>query len=258
MDTIVAALTEQHEALDALIAGLDQDGWMTPSECPGWTLADVVLHLAQTDELAIASVEGRFAEELAELARGVAAALPGDRPNASVDEGVERLVASQRNVPGAQIGERWRTRAAELRDRLRDCDPHARLTWITGEVAARTLATTRLAEAWIHTTDVSIPLGSPPVAEERLWHIARLAWRTLPYAFAMGDRTLSGPVAFLLRGPGGASWDFVPEEPAVTTISGDALELCLVAGRRAAPHETGLRGEGPDADAVLELVRTYA
>jgi hypothetical protein len=41
-------------------------------------------------------------------------------------------------------------------------------------------------------------------------------------------------------------------------IRGDALDLCLVAGRRRAPSETGLVAEGPDADGVLELVRTYA
>jgi hypothetical protein len=41
-------------------------------------------------------------------------------------------------------------------------------------------------------------------------------------------------------------------------IRGDVLDLCLVAGRRRAPAETGLVSEGPDAEAVLALVRTYA
>jgi hypothetical protein len=36
------------------------------------------------------------------------------------------------------------------------------------------------------------------------------------------------------------------------------VELCLVAARRADPLDTGLRSQGPDAGAVLELVRTYA
>jgi hypothetical protein len=34
--------------------------------------------------------------------------------------------------------------------------------------------------------------------------------------------------------------------------------LCAVAARRVAPSATSLVGEGPDADAVLALVRTYA
>ena len=47
------------------------------------------------------------------------------------------------------------------------------------------------------------------------------------------------------------------DEPA-TTIEGLGAELCAVAARRVAPSDTSLRGTGPDARAVLELVRTYA
>ena len=48
-----------------------------------------------------------------------------------------------------------------------------------------------------------------------------------------------------------------PEEPR-TVVRGDALDLCLVAARRRDPATTSLRATGPDAAAVLELVRTYA
>ena len=78
------------------------------------------------------------------------------------------------------------------------------------------------------------------------------------YAFARAGSRLSGPVAFELRGPDGASWSFVPDAPAATVIRGDGVELCLVAGRRLPAAASSLSGEGPDAAAVLELVRTYA
>ncbi len=39
---------------------------------------------------------------------------------------------------------------------------------------------------------------------------------------------------------------------------GNAVDLCLVAARRARPAETSLHGTGPDAAAVFERVRTYA
>jgi hypothetical protein len=61
-----------------------------------------------------------------------------------------------------------------------------------------------------------------------------------------------------LLGPTGDRWDFIPDDPPLTTIRGDGADLCLVAARRVEPNETALTGEGPDADAVLELVRTYA
>ena len=120
------------------------------------------------------------------------------------------------------------------------------------------LASTRLAECWIHTGDVADALGVALVPSERLRHIARLAWRTLPYAFRRDGRELHGPVAFELRSPAGERWDFVPDEPPATVIRGDAFELCQVAARRVDPIETNLQRTGPDADAVLATVRTYA
>ena len=60
------------------------------------------------------------------------------------------------------------------------------------------------------------------------------------------------------RGPTGTEWRFTPDQPLRTTISGDGVELCLVAARRVDPGQTSLTGDGPDATAVLELVRTYA
>lgn len=44
---------------------------------------------------------------------------------------------------------------------------------------------------------------------------------------------------------------------AAAVIEGSGTELCLVAARRVAAGATGLTGRGPDAAAVLELVRTY-
>lgn len=251
MDSILVALAEQHAELDDLLAGLDDHGWGRPSRCDGWSVADVVLHLAQTDAMAVASLEGRFAEDAAERAGGF--------PGGSVDEGVEWMVTRERGTPGPVVGERWRSTAADLRARFEAADLHQRVLWVTGQLSARTLATTRLAETWIHTGDVAPALGRTLPATDRLRHIARLAWRTLPYAFSLAGRPLTGPVAFELRGPGGDEWAFLPEDgTAVTTITGDAAELCLVAARRVAPTDTALVGDGPDAAVVLELVRTYA
>ena len=52
--------------------------------------------------------------------------------------------------------------------------------------------------------------------------------------------------------------DFAPGEPAPTVVSGAAAELCEVAARRIDAAGTSLTARGPDAAAVLVLVRTYA
>jgi uncharacterized protein (TIGR03084 family) len=250
-EPVLAALRAQHDEMAATLAGLDAEAWAAPTPCEGWDVADVVLHLAQSDELALASLQGRFADALDELTRGLAAA--------TVDEGVDAMVRAQRGQPHEAIRKRWEDGAAALRDALAGCDLSTPVTWVAGLLTARTLATTRLAEAWIHGVDIATAVGIELAPTDRLRHIARLAWRTLPYAFANAGRELSAPVAFELTGPGGDVWTFAPDDgDAATVIRGDALDLCRVAGRRADPATTSLHGDGPDADAVLELVRTYA
>jgi uncharacterized protein (TIGR03084 family) len=247
----ITALTEQQAELSDLLAPLDDEDWSRPSRCEGWSLADVVLHLAQTNEMAIGSAQGRFTEALATLTEGVQAA-------GNVDDGADLMVRHQRGAPPSEVRARWQQSADGLRAALDEADPHQRVDWVAGQLTARTLTVTRLAETWIHTGDVAEALDVEPAPAERLRHIARLAWRTLPYAFSRAERALTGPVAFELVGPSGTAWTFVPDDEPVTTIRGDGVELCLVAARRVDPAETGLSGEGPDADAVLELVRTYA
>lgn len=252
MQEIVGALTEQHRELEELLAPLPVDGWATPTpRCPGWTVSDVVLHLSQTDEMALGSATGQLSGALARLTDGIAAA-------GSVDEGADAMVAAERGGSPAELLERWRTGAAALRETLGAIDPSRRVQWVVGDLAARTLATTRLAEGWIHTGDVLTALDRTVVATPRIRHIARLAWRTLPYALASAGRSLHGTVRFDLVGADGESWVFAPDEPAATTITGSALDLCQVAGQRAIAADTDLSGTGPDADAVLALVRTFA
>jgi uncharacterized protein (TIGR03084 family) len=145
-----------------------------------------------------------------------------------------------------------------MRAAFQAADPRARVTWVTNQLSVHTLAATRLSECWIHTDDIACALGVRLEPTDRLYHIARLAWRTLPYAFERAALTLSGPVALDLVGPRGEPWRFDPDEPALTTIRGPAVEFCEVAARRADATDTDLVGSGPDAEAVLRLVRTYA
>lgn len=252
MDAIVDALAEQNAELGAYLDGRSEDEAHRPSACAGWTVSDVVLHLAQTNEFALASVEHRFPEATGEFGQ------LANNETDNVDVVAEWSVAQERDQPWEKVHERWQQSVASLQDAFRAADPSARVQWVAGDMAARTLATTRLAETWIHTGDVAGAFGATEAPTDRLRHIARLAWRTLPYAFARADRELAGPVSFELVGPAGDRWDFVPEAAPFTVVRGDAHELCMVAARRVAPENTALKGDGPDAKAVLELVRTYA
>src|SRR5689334_3491606 len=48
-ETVVAALTAEWAALDALLDGLPPGGWTRPTCRPGWRVTDVVAHLIGTE-----------------------------------------------------------------------------------------------------------------------------------------------------------------------------------------------------------------
>ena len=252
MDDILIALAAQHADLARIVDGCTGDDWGRATRCEGWDVAAVLLHLAQTDEVATQSAHG----ELDQFAGGFIGR--GVSQTITVDDAAAAQVELERAAGGDAIRTRWHDASQAMRTAFAAGDPHRRVTWVSGQLSLHTLATTRLSEAWIHTDDIGSALGLELAPTDRLRHIARLAWRTLPYAFERADRKLHGPVALDLTGPNGEQWRFDPDEPARTTIKGSASEFCEVAARRLPPDATKLQGSGPDADAVLELVRTYA
>jgi uncharacterized protein (TIGR03084 family) len=252
VDDILRALDAQHLELAELVDARTDGDWELPTRCEGWDVAAVLLHLAATDEFATASAR----DDLDRFEDGFL----GSRATQtiSVDDAAAAQVDAERDSGGDAIRRRWHAASREMRAAFEVGDPHQRVTWVSGQLSLQTLATTRLSECWIHTGDIASALGVELPPTDRLQHIARLAWRTLPYAFERADTTLHGPVALDLVGPNGERWRFDPDEPALTTVRGSAVEFCDVAARRVEAHATELVGTGPDAAEVLRLVRTYA
>ncbi len=250
MNDVVDALRSQLDELDTLLQGADEHDLARPSPCAGWSVSDVVLHLAQTNEIATASVRGEW-----DAAVGMWSGLDD---GVTVDDVVGDAVDRLRGQSGVDTVAWWRRTAANMVTAFEACHPSARVRWVVGEMAAKTLATTRLSETWVHTLDVAEGLGRPIVPTARLWHIARLVHRTIPYAFTRGGIDDPGPVRFALDAPdGGDRWSFGPTD-APTIVSGPAFDLCLVAGQRADASETSLTATGRAGSDVLRLMRTFA
>ncbi len=248
---VVEALEAQQAELAGYVAGASAEQLVRPSRCPGWSVADVLLHLGQTNEMAVASVEGRLPEFVAEAASGM-------EPGGSVDAWADQLVERERGDPAASR-DRWLTSAADQHRAFSTTDPAARVQWVAGDMAARSLATTRLTETWIHAVDVAVAFGPEPAPTDRLWHTARLVWRTVPYAFMRSGLEPPGSVRFELVAPNGSTWTFGDQDDAAATVlRGTARDLCTVAGQRAVASETGLSASGPSAGELLRLVRTFA
>ena len=239
------ALAAEEDRLDKILRSLDDSQWAVESECPGWTVADVVLHLAQTEEGVLATLEGRSTR------------IPVDGA-ATVDDAMDQWVDAQRGAPGRDVHARWNAARKSALDALRVADPQRPVAWAAAPLKPKTLATTRLSEHWIHATDIAYPLGIDLPDTDNLHHVAWLASRTLPFAFARAGRADPPPVRFELESPSGELWVFGPDD-AECVVRGPAGRFLRIAARRLDP------GDAPEVTAtgergveVLELVRTYA
>lgn len=239
-------LEQEESRLESILEDLRPEDWDRPSAASGWCVKDVVLHLAQTEEALVNVLAGRHDEAAWMLDVG------------RTDGTMEKQVTEQRRSSQNEVFERWKTARRRALANLRVTDPEQKLPWAAAPLLPSTLATTRLAEHWAHGLDITGPLGTPFEDTHRLWHIARLAFRTLPLAFSLSN--IEGPPSIHLEldpPGGGARWEF-GEHEAACSISGPAGDFCRVAARRLAPDETELETRGSGAEEVLTLVRTYA
>ncbi len=244
--TVFDDLGAEQDRLEDILAGLDEAQWLAPSAAEGWTMTDVVLHLAQSEEAVQATMTG------GDIRTGLAA-VGGN----SMDERAEAAVRAERAAPADVFG-RWRRARRAAMAALTAGDPEQPVEWVTGPIKPATLATTRLAEHWAHGLDITGPLGLEFPDTDRLRHIAWLAHRTLPYALAVAGEPPTAAVRCELTDPAGSqTWRYGPAD-AESAITGPAGEFCRVAVRRLAPADARLTATGPHGATVLRVLRTYA
>ena len=228
--------------LQGILGLLTQAQWQSDSRADGWSVADVVLHLAQSDEAVAASADG------ADHREDVASA-------GTVDGWAARMVEAERTTPDLVFA-RWREARDTAVEALRAADPELPLPWVGGPMKPATLTTTRLAEYWAHGLDITEPLAIDFPDTERLRHIAWLAHRTLPYALS---RAGEGRPRALLADRAGRG-DHVDVRPGRRRLADHRVGRRLLPGGRPAPRPGRLRPArpGPHGAAALRVVRTYA
>ncbi len=269
--TVFDDLEAEQDRLADILARLSGAQWATPSLAPGWTVRDVVLHLAQGEEMAVARLSGAPNP----VARDPAAHDPADDQDDQDDQDgrtVEQLMAGLVEADPAtpaQAVRRWQQARGRAMDLLRAADPQRRIEWAAAPLKPAALATTRLAEHWTHGLDITGPLGIDFPDTARLRHVAWLAHRMLPYAYGLAGEPPAEIRAELTAPDGTTTWEFGPPD-AASAITGDAGLFCRVAAQRLTPAQAAeaagaagapgaaLQTSGPDGARALALIRTYA
>ena len=247
MDALARDLDLETAVLQGILDDLSDEQWSWPTPAPGWSVTDQVSHLAHSDEVAVLSATDR---------EGFEALLT--RENESVESRTERWAQAHRHLTPSELKQWFALVRSELIATFRALDPSLRVPWYGPDMSAAAALTARIMETWAHGRDIADAVGAAWTPTPGLRQVAHLCVRALPNSFrARGRPEPEMPVYVALTAPDGDVWEWGPPD-AVERVTGDAVELCLVATQRRHPDDTSLVAVGPVATEWLTIAQAFA
>jgi uncharacterized protein (TIGR03084 family) len=239
---ILSDLVAEQQFLDQSLQRIPNKIWDTVTPNEPWTVRDTIAHLADFEELGADAIAGGN--------------LVKEWQKASDLEGMrQRAIQRGREMRFQDVIEWWRGARAKVVEPLSHMNGDDRIEWIVGDMSARTFATFRLMETWMHGLDIYDTLGLEVEDTPRIRHVCWLGWKTLPYAFKQAGEHYE-PIRIEVIGPGYAKWIYGPAD-SDQLIKGSASEWARLAVRRASPGETRLKVSGEYAEKAIEHAQAY-
>ncbi len=229
-------LRAEHQALDALVADLDEPQWSVPTPAAGWSVRDQISHLWFFDQRAVMAMTdpAAFADDLQWLI---------------ANGGTAASIAPGRALSGEALLAGWRADREHLLAAASVIDPSARVPWYGPAMAARSFVTARLMETWAHGQDVADAVGVQRPATARLRHVAHIGVRARPFSYLVNGKPLPEQSVYVaLTAPDGSLWEW--GEPAADRVTRPGARL-LPRRHSAAPRRRHSAGGGRPAAEVL-------
>ncbi|WP_371779654.1 maleylpyruvate isomerase family mycothiol-dependent enzyme [Streptosporangium subroseum] len=159
--------------LDRHFSGLDDEGWNRPSRCEGWSVRDILGHLAGEELYNHACLDGDLDGFFAMLSReGAGGGFNGFN---------QWCVRQRRDMPVEEVLEEWRRANAETRERMRSRGRAAELQTSAGPYPVGLQAFHYDSEYATHADDVGAPVSSDEAGE-------RTRWRARVGEFVLGEQ----------------------------------------------------------------------
>ena len=247
LDDVLADLADEGARLEALVVGLPEPAWRTPTPAAGWDVASQVAHLAWTDEAAHAAATDKTRWDALVL-----------EALADPEHAVDRAAVQGGLAAPPALLTRWRTARDRLARTLRDHPAGQKMPWYGPPMSATSMATARFMETWAHSLDVHEALGVEPQVTDRIRHVAHLGVRTRGFAFAVhGLEPPTDEPRVELVAPSGGRWTWGPDD-AAQSVTGPAHDFCLLVTQRVHRDDTSLVAVGADADTWLSIAQCFA
>jgi uncharacterized protein (TIGR03083 family) len=238
---VLTGLFGTWDSIDALLSGLSEQQWLTPTPLPGWCVRDVVAHMVGSES----SLQGVSAP----ASDGDLSML--DHVRNDIGASNEVWVRHLSTEPGSALLQRFRAITAERRDALTGMsldDWNAVNPSPVGMETFGRFMRVRTFDCWMHEHDIRDGVGLPAPAADMAGAAARLSLDEIAATMGFvvgklgrapeGSRVaveLTGPQARTIRvavdGRAAVVDDFGGQDP-TSTIRLDGLLLARLAGGR--------------------------
>ncbi|WP_336212370.1 maleylpyruvate isomerase family mycothiol-dependent enzyme [Nonomuraea sp. LPB2021202275-12-8] len=149
--------------LDRFFSGLDDEGWRRPSRAAGWSVRDVLGHLAGEELYNQACLDGTLRELRSLMSReGIS----------GYNEFNEWCVRQRRDLPVEEVVQEWRTKNGDTRRRMRELGPDAALETMAGAYPVGRQTFHYDSEYATHADDVGAPVSAEEAGGRTLWRVA--------------------------------------------------------------------------------------
>ena len=251
---LLGDLDDEYGELRAAIADLsDLDPrWDLATPAAGWAVRDQISHLAYFDDA------GRMAMVDPDAFAGLVEeflAITGDP--------MEVHLAMGRAMGGHELLGWWDGAHRGMVETFASADPSARVPWFGPPMGTLSFVSARLMETWAHGQDVCDALGVERTPTARLRHIAHIGVRARPFSYAVrGMDVPPGRIDVVVTAPDGSEWRWEIGDAAdggpVATVTGTALDFCLVVTQRRNVADTGLVVQGDLAEEWISIAQAFA
>lgn len=247
MKDIINDLIAEQSLVDALVAELTEEQWLTPmGGCAPWNIKDAIIHIAFFD-YAANKLMAREAKDLVQLA------------DAESGQDENYVCHNFTHLTGTEVMQWWRSERTKLDFAFINMNPKDRIPWAPGmPMSAKSLCSARLMELWAHSVDIYDALGVDVVVTERIKSVLFLSWQSRPFAYSINGMQLpETPMYLELTLPSGETWA-KGDPSAENYIKGTSKDWSLVSVRRRNWMDTGLEVVGDEARRYACFVQCYA
>ncbi len=257
---LTAALSDQWDALDRLVAGLDENHWRIPSPLPGWTVFDVFAHVVGTESILLGEPIPQADAEVSEQphVRNPTGAMNEAWVDSLRPLSGEQLLATFHDV----IDRRRKALAAFTDEKWERPGPSP-----IGEVSYGRFMRIRQFDCWMHELDIADALGvsvdeGGPRAEFAFGELIPTLGRAAVKGAQAPDGSriafdLTGPAARQVRLAVDGRAELVDEFDAPATVDiamSSGLFARLRGGRTTAGEHSGEISLGGDSELGRRLV----